>query len=139
MTLADAITLIRPQMQRLDALYGRPLFDEWAVLALEGQGGATVAAYVGPREKVFAEEVGADTRALRAAAAQREFAAGDFEFVLDAAGAHLDAFIRLGASAYLVCNHTPGTMDDVRKDPAWKKAQAAWFSLAERFRADPVS
>jgi hypothetical protein len=139
MILADAIALIRPQMQRLDALYGRPLFDEWAVLALDAQGVATVAAYVGPREKAFASELGADTRALREAAARRECEPGDFEFVLDAAGAHLDAFIRLGPAVYLVCNHTAGTMDEVRRDPAWKKAQPAWFTLAERFRADPVA
>jgi hypothetical protein len=139
MTPAEALALIRAQFQRLDALYGRTVFDEWALLSMAAQGTATVLDYTGPRPDRFSGQVTIDTQALRAAGQKKTYEIGDFEFVHDADGAALDAFIRVGPSAYLVCNHTPGTMEDVRRDPRWRLAQAAWFNLAEKFRADPLA
>jgi hypothetical protein len=138
MTYPEAIELIRTQLGRLDALYGRVVFDEWALLAINATGDARIAGYAGPRAASFADEVAADARALREAGALKTYAVGDFEFVHDAAGAHLDAFLRAGPAAYLVCNHTDGTMEKARADARWRQAQVAWFNLAEKFRADPV-
>jgi hypothetical protein len=138
MTTADALTLIRSQLGRMDALYGRPVFDEWALLGLGAVGRAEVLGYEGPRAKSFAEELPGDAVALREAQARRDYHVGDFEFVHEEAGAGLDAFLRVGPAAYLVCNHTGKAMADIRREPRWRQAQVAWFDLAERFRADPV-
>lgn len=138
MTHTEALEIIRTQLGRLDALYGSVVFDEWALLSIDAKGAATVAGYAGPRAASFADEVAADARALREAGSVKTYAVGDFEFVHDAAGAHLDAFLRAGPAAYLVCNHMDGTMEKVRADARWRQAQVAWFNLAEKFRADPV-
>jgi hypothetical protein len=138
MNHTEAQEIIRKQLSRLNALYGAVVFDEWAVLAINANGEAKVVGYEGPRAGSFTDEVAADARALREAGAAKTYAVGDFEFVHDAAGAHLDVFLRLGQAAYLVCNHTAGTMEKVRANTRWRQAQVAWFDLAEAFRADPV-
>jgi hypothetical protein len=46
--------------------------------------------------------------------------------------------VKTGDASFLVCNHTGMTMQDIRKDPRWLKAQTAWFELTEKFRADPL-
>jgi hypothetical protein len=139
MTTADALTLIRSQLERMNALYGHPVFDEWALLGLGGHGRAVILGYEGPRAKSFADTVAEDAAALRAAQARREYHTGDFEFVHEEAGEGLDAFLRAGPAAYLVCNHTGKAMADIRSEPRWRQAQVAWFDLAEKFRADPVA
>lgn len=138
MTSATALPLIRHHLKRMETLYGRPVFDEWAVIALDRAGVATLLAYEGHRAESFAKELPEDSRALREAAAVRTCEIGDFEFVHQAAASHLDAFLRLGASAYLLCNLTTGTMEDIRREPRWLKAQVAWFEMGEVFRADPL-
>ncbi len=139
MTHTEALKIIRAQLTHLDALYGSVVFDEWALLAVDAKGDATIAGYSGPRAASFASEVATDARVLREAVALKTYEVGDFEFVHDAEGAHLDAFLRAGPAAYLVCNHMDGTMEKVRAGERWRKAQVAWFNLAERFRADPVA
>jgi hypothetical protein len=138
MKIEEALKLIRTQLQRMNELYGRTVFDEWAVLAMGVKGGSRVVHYEGPRAAVFATNLPQDSALLRAQSAERDHVAGDFEFVQQAEGAALDAFVKLGSAAFLVCNHTGMTMQDIRKDPRWLKAQAAWFALTERFRADPL-
>jgi hypothetical protein len=122
----------------MNALYGRPVFDEWALLGLAPRGQAAVLGYEGPRAASFADSVGQDAAALRAAQATREYHVGDFEFVHEETGSGLDAFLRAGSATYLVCNHTGKAMADIRREPRWRQAQVAWFDLAEKFRADPV-
>jgi hypothetical protein len=138
MNHAAALVLIRSQLQRMNALYGRPVFDEWALLGLDARGAASVLGYEGPRAEKFADDLPADAEALRQAQARRECHVGDFEFVHEEAGEGLDAFLRVGPAAYLVCNHTGKSMADIRREPRWRQAQVAWFDLAEAFRADPV-
>ena len=123
----------------MNALYGRPVFDEWALLGLDARGEASVLGYDGPRARRFVEELPVDAAALRAAQASRDYSVGDFEFVHEAAGPGLDAFLRAGPAAYLVCNHTGKAMADIRREPRWRQAQVAWFDLGEKFRADPVA
>lgn len=139
MTTPDALALIRSQLQRMDALYGRPVFDEWALLGLGSSGQASVLGYEGPRAESFALSVAEDAAALRAAQAKRDYGVGDFEFVHEEAGQGLDAFLRAGLATYLVCNHTGKAMADIRREPRWRQAQVAWFDLGEKFRADPVA
>ena len=139
MTAAEALSLIRSQLDRMNALYGRPVFDEWALLGLNTRGEASVLGYEGPRARSFAEELPADAAALREAQAKRDYGVGDFEFVHEEGGRGLDAFLRAGPAAYLVCNHTGKAMADIRREPRWLKAQAAWFDRGEKFRADPVA
>ena len=138
MTTSEALTLIRSQIERMNALYGRPVFDEWALLGLDARGEAAVLGYEGPRAQRFVDELSVDAAALRAAQAKRDYGVGDFEFVHEEAGAGLDAFLRVGTAAYLVCNHTGKAMADIRREPRWRQAQVAWFNLGEKFRADPV-
>jgi hypothetical protein len=138
MTTDEALRLIRSRIERMDALYGRPVFDEWALLGMDAEGVAAILGYAGPRAQSFADDLPVDAAALRAAQAKHDYGVGDFEFVHEEAGPGLDAFLRAGPAAYLVCNHTGKAMADIRRDPRWRQAQVAWFDLAEKFRADPV-
>jgi hypothetical protein len=138
MNLTDAIEKIRTHLKRMDSLYGEIVFDEWAVLATDRGGVTRIVAYSGPREAEFSKQVPEDARALREAGERRTYEIGDFEFVHDAHGASLDAFIRTGRASFLVCNHTAGTMEKVRASSRWKQAQPAWFNLTEAFRASPL-
>jgi hypothetical protein len=137
MNVEAASSLITTQLSRMAAQYGRPVFDEWALLAV-GASGARVLAYTGPRGEGFSKTFVDDTAPLRRATAAKQYAVGDFDFALEAAGPHFDAMLRTGPVSYLVCNHTGKSMEEVRRDPLWLKAQAAWFDLAEAFRSDPL-
>lgn len=117
--------------------YARPVFDEWAILALTGNSGA-VLAYEGPRAERFRRNVAADAEPLRGRTAGKQLADGDIEFAADAAGTQYDAFVKLGSTSYLVLNHTGKTMAEIRGDPKWLAAQANLFELTEKFRADPL-
>ena len=79
-----------------------------------------------------------DAEPLRARTAGKDFAEGDIEFVPDAADTRYDAFMKIGATSYLVLNHTVKTMDEIRADAKWLGAQAILFDLSEKFRADPL-
>jgi hypothetical protein len=136
MDLAAARQLIQTSLARMDALYRRPLFDEWAILSAGAQPG--ILAYAGPRPETFRRELPTDSSPLRALIADRELGEGDFEFATEAGGTHYDACMKLGPASFLVCNHTARAMTEIRQDPQWLKAQAEFFALSERFRADPL-
>jgi hypothetical protein len=137
MDLATARQHIQGSLDRMNALYGKPVFDEWAVLSLAAKHGG-VLAYAGPRMENFRQNVAADAEPLRVLTEGRPFAEGDFEFALDAAGTHYDALLKLGVNSFLVCNHTGKTMAEIRVDARWLKAQKVFFELSEKFRADPL-
>ena len=137
MTLESARPLITAALARMAALYGRPVFDEWVVISLGAEAGG-ILAYAGPRAESFRKSFAADAEPLRAAMAEKNYEVGDFEFAADSAGPRHDASLRLGGASYLVCNHTGRSMAEIRADPRWLKAQAAFFELAEKFRADPL-
>lgn len=136
MDLAAARQLIEASLARMDALYRRPMFDEWAILSAGAQPG--VLAYAGPRPETFRRELPTDSGPLRALIAGRELGEGDFEFATEAGGTHHDACMKLGPASFLVCNHTARAMAEIRQDPQWLKAQAEFFALSERFRVDPL-
>lgn len=137
MDLATARQHIQGSLDRMNALYGKPIFDEWAVLSLAAKHGG-VLAYTGPRMENFRQNVLTDAAPLRVLTEGRPFAEGDFEFVPEAGGTHYDALLKLGAASFLVCNHTGKTMAEIRADPRWLKAQKVFFELSEKFRADPL-
>ena len=135
MDLAAARTHIAAALARMTAAYGQPVFDELAVLGVGGHG---VLAYIGPRPERFRREMPADAVPLRAEAAGQPSGVGDLVFALEAGGTRYDAFMRLGPTSYLVCNHTTKSMADIRANPSWLKAQSSLFELGEKFRADPL-
>ena len=136
MDLATARRHISSALARMNAAYGQPLFDEWAVLGRGGRGG--VLAYTGPRPERFRRDMPGDAAPLRAEAAGQPSGVGDLVFALEAGGTRYDAFLRLGEASYLVCNHTTKTLAEIRADPGWLKVQPVLFELGEKFRADPL-
>jgi hypothetical protein len=137
MDLAAARSHIATALTRMNAAYGQPVFDEWAVLGLGGNKG--VLAYAGPRPERFRREMPDDAAPLRAEAAGHPGGVGDIVFALEAGGTRYDAFVRLGDTSYLVCNHTGKTIAEIRANPGWLKAQAVLFELGEKFRTDPLA
>lgn len=137
MDLATARQHVQAALDRMRACYLKPVFDEWAILAAPGAKGG-ILAYHGPRPEVFRRRLPEDAELLRAAAAGKQFAEGDLEFVPDAADTRYDAFMKIGPAAYLVLNHTVKTMAEIRADARWLGAQAVLFELSEKFRADPL-
>ena len=136
MDLATARNHIVAALARLNAVYGQTVFDEWAVLGLGGAQG--VLAYAGPRPDSFRRSLPDDAAPLRAEAAGQPNSVGDLVFAIETGGTRYDAFLRLGESSYLVCNHTTKSMAEIRANPGWIKAQSALFDLGEKFRADPL-
>lgn len=119
------------------AAYLRPVFDEWAILALAGKSGA-ILAYQGPRPEVFRRNLATDVEPLRSGTAGKPLVEGDLEFASDAAGTKYDALIKIGPASYLVLNHTAKSMAEIRTDPKWLEAQKALFELSEKFRSDAL-
>jgi len=137
MDLETARRHIQTAFERMRAAYLRPVFDEWAILAVPAKSGGVVA-YEGPRPDAFRRNLAVDAEPLRQRAAGKQFAEGDIEFVPDAADTHYDAFMKTGPTSYLVLNHTSKTMEEIRADGKWLMAQAVLFELSEKFRADAL-
>lgn len=138
MTLSSAEALVFRYLTRMNTLYLRPFFDEWALLGI-APAGPSIRFYHGPRAEGFRARLVVDSTALRAVMDRRVYETGDFEFAQNAAGEGYDACIRTGDASYLVCNNLDATMDELRRDPQWLKVQGVWFELAEQFRADPLA
>jgi len=137
MNLADARSAILLALGRMNALYQKPLFNEWILVKLARTEGA-ILAYEGPRAESYQRRFKTDIAPLQVEIEGRKMAVGDFEFAPHAHGAHFDACIRLGSAAYLFCNHTTKSMTDIRQDPLWLEAQKAFVALATEFREDPL-
>lgn len=137
MDLETARQHIQSAFVRMRALYLQPVFDEWMILDPNSKPGG-ILAYMGPRSESFRPQLSADVAPLRAVVEGRQLTVGDFEFAQEASGPRYDALMKIGASSYLVCNNTAKTMAELRADPQWLKAQAAFFELSEKFRADPL-
>jgi hypothetical protein len=136
MDLAAARLQIQSSFARMDALYGRPLFDEWAILSMAAQQG--ILAYAGPRGEKFRQDFPEDVAPLRALISGRSLVPGDFEFAPEAGGTRYDACVKIGGTSYLVCNHTALEMKEIRRHPKWLNAQGTFLELCEKFRTDPL-
>ena len=132
----DAINLIQACGARMTALFGKPVFDEWAILKLNGI--ATVSYYSGPRPSSFIATFAHDSAALSRETGGRKYSPGEFEFARDSGGTAFDVFVVLGGGCILVCNNTDAAMTDIRKHPEWLKAQVPFVEMTEKFRADPL-
>ncbi len=137
MSPADAFSTIATAMARMSSLFGRTLFDEWVVVRL-GPGTATVEHYEGPRLAECLASFSKDVALLRQEASDRAHESGDFDFARAAAGTQFDALLKVAPDAYLLCNNTGLSMEQIRAYPEWLKAQVPFANLAERFRLDPV-
>jgi hypothetical protein len=138
MDLETARRHIQASVERMRALYLKPVFDEWAILSVPATTGGIIA-YSGPRADVFRRNLPEDAEPLRAITTGRQFADGDIEFVPDARDTRYDAFMKIGPASYLVLNNIAKTMTEIRADAKWLGAQAVLFELSEKFRADPLA
>lgn len=137
MSPTEAYKLIGTAMARMSVLYGKTLFDEWVVVRL-GANTATVETYEGPRLAECLATFARDVAPLRREASDRAHGPGDFDFARAAGGTQFDALLKIADDAYLLCNNTGCTMEDIRAVPAWLQAQVPFANLSERFRNDPV-
>ncbi len=137
MNLAAARSAIIPALGRMNALFNKPVFDEWVLVKVAAEQGV-ILAYSGPRAETYQRRFKDDLVPLREGLAQQQLAVGDFAFVQDGVGTRYDACIRLGPAGYLFCNHTGKSMADIRQDPLWREAQKPFVQLSEMFRNDPL-
>jgi hypothetical protein len=133
-----AFEKIRTAFVRMDAFYGRAVFDEWAVLSIEGSK-ISVLAYEGPRAESFTRDLHKDLVQLRNDTEGERRDAGAFGFTRSAGGQAIDAYIVLGPSLYLICNNTDQSVSELALDPHWRKAQVPFADLAELFRHHPMA
>ena len=137
MNLEAAKSHITAAFARMNALYGKAVFDEWTIVSLQGEQGG-ILCYTGPRGESFRRQFATDIVPLRSEMAGRRFAVGDFEFTAEGAGTRFDACVRIGEASYLLCNHTGKSMVEIRGDPRWLQAQKAFVDVSERFRRDAL-
>ncbi|MGJ8638743.1 MAG: hypothetical protein ACSHYA_05060 [Opitutaceae bacterium] len=138
MNLEAAIQRIESSFTKLDEAYGRPVFDELAIVGLGG-GSLELHYYKGPRETAFLSEVVDDSISIRKElAADQTALGGEFSFTREGEGSGIDAYICLGPNVYLSCNNTEKSMAEVTADPGWLNAQGAFLNASQFFAVDPL-
>jgi hypothetical protein len=137
MTLEEATKLIGGCAERMNDLYQKVVFDEWAIVSLV-QHKARILAYLGPRKEDFQKNFATDVQDLRADLLSRRHSIGDFEFTRHGVGTKLEAFVMVGEGLYLICNNTAQSMSAIAKDPLWLSAQVPFVELSDHFRSDPL-
>ena len=137
MTLDDAAKLIQLCSERMNGLYGRVVFDEWAIVSLT-QHKARILFYVGPRNDDFLHNFAGDLGSLRESLLDSNYSVGDFEFSRHGIGTGFEAFVVMGLGIYLICNNTRASMEEITKDPKWLNAQVPFAELSEAIRPDPL-
>lgn len=138
MNLVETMNAVRSCATEMNAQYGKPVFDEWAVVSLLKQQ-ARVLGYVGPRNDEFLKSFAEDLGPLRTALLNGQYQVGDFEFARHNAGTKFEAFMTLGDGLYLICNNTQSSMDDIAKNPKWLTAQEPFAALSDKVRSSPVT
>jgi hypothetical protein len=133
----DVVSLISASMARMASTYGRTVFDEWVIVRF-GANTATVEHYEGPRLADCLASFNREVAPLRNEASDRAHESGDFDFARAAAGTNFDALLKLGEDTYLFCNNTTSTMEQIRANAAWLKAQIPFANLSEHFRNAPL-
>jgi hypothetical protein len=137
MTLDQARMLIEDCAAQMQVRYGKPVFDEWAIVSLAEQPGH-VLAYIGPRKDGFKKNFLADAGALRSGLMNEKYAVGDFEFARYGVGTGFESFLVLAKGVYLICNNTAESMEGITKDPRWLVAQVPFVEFSDKVRADPL-
>jgi hypothetical protein len=137
MTLEDIAIQIKACVQQMDELYGKTVFDEWAIVSLL-ENKARVLTYRGPRNDDFLKNFAKDLGVLRAELFENKYGTGDFAFSRQATGTGYEAFLVLGMGLYLICNNTRESMDSIAKNPRWLAAQVPFVELSDKVRANPL-
>ena len=138
MTLDEAKNFIKACASQMDSRYGRPVFDEWAVVSL-AENKARVLAYFGPRNDDFLKNFVKDLGTLRSELVGGRYGVGDFEFARYGTGTGFESFMVMGPGAYLICNNTGDSMESITKNPRWLNAQVPFVELSDKVRANPLT
>ena len=137
MKLEEAVVVITKYSERMNALYGSVVFDEWAIVSFADKTGR-VLAYSGPRKENFQANFSADIETLKSELLATGQQTGDFDFARHGGGTRFDAFMVLGGGLFLICNNTTQSIHEITKDSRWLGAQVPFAELTEKFRADPL-
>jgi hypothetical protein len=137
MTLEEAIRAVRAHVDRINELYRKPVFDEWAIVAILGDKGR-VLHYEGPRKEAFRASFSEDARLMASELRSPEQHLGDFNFSRHGTGTRFDAYLVVGDGLFLLCNNTASSMSVISQDPLWLSAQVPFVELSDRFRSDPL-
>src|SRR6266446_10285615 len=116
MILDQAKNLIKRCAEQMHGHYGKPVFDEWAIVSFADHKGH-VLAYIGPRKDGFKQNFQTDAGSLRAGLLNEEYNIGDFEFARDGVSTGFESFLVIGKGVYLICNNTLDPMEEITKDP----------------------
>ena len=138
MTLEETLQQIRDCASQMNNRYGKPVFDEWAIVSLRHHQ-ARVIAYIGPRNDAFLKSFANDLAPLRAGLLDMKYGPGDFEFARHGVGTAFESFLVLADGVYLVCNNTTSSMNDIAKDPRWLSAQVPFAEFSEKVRSSPLA
>ena len=138
MEITEAVALVEKYFARMDKAFKRPVFSEWAIVAVKSDR-FEVLHYCGFRPDSFEKDFAGDSVQLRNEYDLGQDQAGHFEFVRDAKGEAMDAFISLGAGVVLICNNPELSIEQITKDPTWAGAQIPFVNLTECFRLKPLT
>jgi hypothetical protein len=138
MTLDKAIRLIKGCLENMNAAYRRTVFNEWAIVRLTSSSDDLLFCE-SPRGSSIAKEFAHDFRLLREESEESANSAGEFSFTRTGTGSTIDSFVALGSDCILVCNHTELSIDEITRDPLWKKAQLPFLEMTEAFSSDPLT
>jgi len=137
MNLDEAFSLIKLTEQRMNELYGKSVFDEWAIVA-RADDKFLLVRYLGPRRDSFQKSYAEDTQELRQRHREGRYGIGDYEFARHGHGTKTEAFVIIGDGMFLLCNNTSKTMAEIAADPLWLGAQVPFVELCEKFCGNPV-
>lgn len=143
MNLKDSISIISGGLNSMNEIYGRPLFDEIAIVALKERM-PEIYYYEGPRGASFANEFLANTQAIRSEldklATHRESFGGELFFTNEGDGVHMDACLCIGPpQVYLFCNNVRKSMVEIRADPKWPECKSKLQAISASFSLNPFS
>jgi len=139
MNLESAIARIKKSFTKLNEAYGRPVFDEIAIVQATEVTSLSLKYYEGPREADFLNEMMEDSVALRNDVGDtRNNLGGEFGFTREGGGEGIDAYICLGPRVFLLCNNTAQSMEEVTKDARWLTAQGEFLNASQFFASDPL-
>ena len=137
MTLNEAITVTQDHLRRMDELYNKTVFDEWAIIRVEGSKGR-ILTYEGQRREDFTHSFPAEVKAFGPELLKSSHVSGDYDFFRHATGMDFDAYLVLATHVFLICNNTTQSMTGITEDPLWLKAQVPFVEMSERFRTSPL-
>ncbi|MCF7848691.1 MAG: hypothetical protein K9M45_07575 [Kiritimatiellales bacterium] len=137
MNIEKTAELVAKTLDRMAAICGEPVFDEWALVSL-GAEGLSLIKYEGSRPDDFADSFTEDFAPLKAEFNALEPHHGSFAFSHEGAGTGFDAFICAGDHLFLLFNHTAKSTTEITQSQGWMKSQEVFAELYERFMQDPL-